>query len=109
MPWAFLGINRNFDAYYDYALGYQSNSFDGVSFYEVSQNSTLFPGKIYLNGNQEWDYLKALGKCTGPGTSIDPYIIRDLVIDGGNRTQSGICGVYRLTANPNPKCPKAPM
>ncbi|MBY8992228.1 MAG: TIR domain-containing protein [Candidatus Lokiarchaeota archaeon] len=90
MPWAFLGINRNFDAYYDYALGYQSNSFDGVSFYEVSQNSTLFPGKIYLNGNQEWDYLKALGKCTGSGTSIDPYIIRDLVIDGGNRSQSGI-------------------
>ncbi len=90
MPWVFLGINRVFDAYYDYALGYQSNSFGRVNLYTVSQNSTLYPGRIYLNGDQEWDYLKTFGKCTGSGTAIDPYIIRDLVINCQNRSQSGI-------------------
>ena len=39
--------------------------------------------KIHLSGNSGWINAKATGICTGSGTSNDPYIIEDLVIDGG--------------------------
>lgn len=40
-------------------------------------------GKIHLIGNSGWSNAKTTGICTGSGTSNDPYIIEDLVIDGG--------------------------
>lgn len=46
-------------------------------------------GKIYINGNSEWLTFKNDGNCTGNGTYSDPYIIEDLVIDGGG-SGSGI-------------------
>ena len=45
-------------------------------------------GKIHIDGNSEWIAFKNAGKCTGEGTYSDPYIIEDLVIDGGG---SGSC------------------
>jgi parallel beta-helix repeat protein len=88
MPWLFCSVPRNFDAYRNYIIGYQSNPMEKVWFYDVSQNSSLFHGKICINGNQEWVYFKNAGKCTGQGTSLDPYIIEDLVIDA---EKSGSC------------------
>ncbi|MFW9971399.1 MAG: hypothetical protein ACFFDF_14490 [Candidatus Odinarchaeota archaeon] len=38
-------------------------------------------GKIHINGNADWVDFKNAGNCTGSGTSSDPYLIEDLVID----------------------------
>ncbi|MHA2036379.1 MAG: right-handed parallel beta-helix repeat-containing protein [Promethearchaeota archaeon] len=40
-------------------------------------------GRISIYINTGWINLKNAGKCTGEGTLIDPYVIRDLEIDGG--------------------------
>jgi parallel beta-helix repeat protein len=42
--------------------------------------------KIHIDNN--WTATKAAGTCTGNGTYSEPYIIEDLVIDGGG---SGSC------------------
>ncbi len=38
-------------------------------------------GKIHIDNN--WSAVEAAGICTGTGTYSDPYVIEDLVIDGG--------------------------
>ncbi|MFX1476984.1 MAG: NosD domain-containing protein [Promethearchaeota archaeon] len=43
-------------------------------------------GKIHIDNN--WTKVEAAGICTGNGTYSDPYVIEDLVIDGGG---SGSC------------------
>ncbi|NVM16982.1 MAG: right-handed parallel beta-helix repeat-containing protein [Candidatus Lokiarchaeota archaeon] len=43
-------------------------------------------GRIHIINN--WSAAKAVGICTGSGTYSEPYIIEDLVIDGGG---SGSC------------------
>jgi parallel beta-helix repeat protein len=43
-------------------------------------------GKIHIDNN--WTAAKAAGICTGNGTYSEPYVIEDLVIDGGG---SGSC------------------
>ena len=43
-------------------------------------------GKIHINNN--WSAAKTAGICTGNGTYSDPYVIEDLVINGGG---SGSC------------------
>ncbi|MFX0000846.1 MAG: nitrous oxide reductase family maturation protein NosD, partial [Candidatus Hermodarchaeota archaeon] len=45
-------------------------------------------GKIHIIDNSVWLDFKNVGKCTGSGTYSDPYVIEDLIIDGGD---SGIC------------------
>ncbi|MFX0187988.1 MAG: NosD domain-containing protein [Candidatus Hodarchaeota archaeon] len=32
-----------------------------------------------------WQWAKSVGICTGSGTENDPYVIKDYIIDGGNR------------------------
>jgi len=46
-------------------------------------------GKIHIDGNSGWAAFKAAGNCTGNGTYSEPYVIEDLVIDGGG--SSGSC------------------
>ena len=41
-------------------------------------------GKIHIDGNSGWQAFKNAGNCTGQGMVSDPYIIEDLIIDGGN-------------------------
>jgi len=55
---------------------------------EVELKTSPVSGKISVNGNSDWINLKNAEKCTGLGTSSDPYIVKDLVIDGGG---SGNC------------------
>jgi len=43
-------------------------------------------GKIYINN---WSSAVEAGICTGSGNFLDPYVIKDLVIDGGG-TGTGI-------------------
>jgi len=42
---------------------------------------SLISGRIYIDNN--WSDAKIAGICTGSGNSSDPYVIEDLVIDGG--------------------------
>jgi len=39
---------------------------------------------IYIDGNFGWFSFKNAGYCTGQGTYSDPYVIEDLIIDGGS-------------------------
>jgi len=41
-------------------------------------------GKIHIDGNSEWLDFKNDGHCTGSGTSSDPYVIKNLIIDAEN-------------------------
>jgi hypothetical protein len=41
-------------------------------------------GKIHINGNSDWLAFKNAGNCSGSGTASDPYVLEDLVIDGGS-------------------------
>jgi len=40
-------------------------------------------GKIHIDGNSGWIDFRNDGNCTGNGTYSEPYIIEDLIIDGG--------------------------
>ena len=51
-------------------------------------NTSQISEKIHINGNTGWIDFKNAGNCTGSGNYSNPYIIKDLVIDGGN---SGSC------------------
>ena len=48
--------------------------------------SSKISGKIHIDNN--WTDTKSAGICTGNGTYSEPYVIKDLVIDGGD---TGIC------------------
>jgi parallel beta-helix repeat protein len=45
-------------------------------------------GRIHIINNSGWVAFKNDGNCTGEGTYSEPYVIEDLVIDGGG---SGSC------------------
>ena len=45
-------------------------------------------GKIHIINNSGWVEFRNAGNCTGSGNYTHPYIIKDLVIDGGD---SGSC------------------
>ena len=66
-----------------YTIKSDDNNFDSecLKFSAVS-------GKIDINGNSGWANAKTAGICTGNGTYSAPYIIEDLIIDGGG---SGSC------------------
>jgi parallel beta-helix repeat protein len=52
----------------------------------INLKLSAISGKIHINNN--WSAAKTAGICTGLGTSSNPYIIEDLIIDGGD---SGSC------------------
>jgi len=87
MPWAFGYVGNYYDAYQSEFTGYPSNPMRKMWLYNVSF-SQYEGGKIHINGNQEWLDFKNAGGCTGQGTYSDPYVIKDLIIDGGG---SGSC------------------
>jgi parallel beta-helix repeat protein len=45
-------------------------------------------GKIHIINNSGWVDFRNAGNCTGSGTYSDPYVIEDLVIDGGSSGNS---------------------
>lgn len=45
-------------------------------------HASLVSGKIHIDNN--WTAAKTAGKCTGSGTSSDPYVIEDLIINAGS-------------------------
>ncbi|MFW9999623.1 MAG: right-handed parallel beta-helix repeat-containing protein [Candidatus Hermodarchaeota archaeon] len=58
------------------------------SSYDIKLKVSKISGKIHINGSSDWIDFQSAGNCTGQGTYSDPYVIEDLVIDGGG---SGDC------------------
>jgi len=91
MPWAFLYTTLDNYAYRSHFLGYQSSPMGGgLRFFGVYQNTSKAPKNINIEGNQEWIYFKNSSRCTGNGTYSEPYVLKDLVIDGRNESVSCI-------------------
>jgi len=59
---------------------------DDISLDNDSLKLAKISGKIHIDNN--WSAAEAAGICTGNGTYSEPYVIEDLVIDGGG---SGSC------------------
>ncbi len=59
---------------------------DDINFDNENLKISALSGKIHIDTN--WTAAKNAGICTGNGTYSEPYVIEDLVIDGG---YSGNC------------------
>jgi len=62
-----------------------------LKFDDKNLNPSIISGPIFINGlspSSNWSVAIDTGICTGNGTYSEPYIIKDLVIDGGG---SGSC------------------
>jgi len=68
------------------SCGKSSEYSDDISLDNDSLKLAKISGKIHIDNN--WSATEAAGICTGNGTYSDPYVIEDLVIDGGG---SGSC------------------
>ena len=67
-------LNDNFYKHLTSSSEFNSN----VDSLKFSQGSF----KIHIVNNSGWVAFKDAGNCTGNGTYSDPYVIKDLVIDG---------------------------
>ena len=61
---------------------------DGSNLDNKNLKLSAISGKIHIINNSGWVDFRNAGNCTGNGTYSDPYVIEDLVIDGGG---SGSC------------------
>ena len=78
-------INESFNSY----AGVSENGTDYSADFTFDQENLKVSGvsgKIHIDNN--WTAAKSAGICTGNGTYSEPYVIEDLVIDGGG---SGSC------------------
>ncbi|MFW9865183.1 MAG: NosD domain-containing protein [Candidatus Thorarchaeota archaeon] len=73
-----LTINSNFT----------SNSINETMSIENELKVSKISGKIHINGTSDWIDFKNAGNCTGQGTYSSPYVIEDLIIDGGGSSSS---------------------
>ena len=53
-----------------------------INFKSLNLKIAKISGKIHIINN--WTETKSTGICNGSGTWKDPYVIKDLIIDGGN-------------------------
>jgi parallel beta-helix repeat protein len=61
------------------------------NFYDRNIQTSKISGKIQIDDidpSSNWSVAKSSGICTGNGTFSEPYVIKDLIIDGEG---SGIC------------------
>ncbi len=70
-------------------LIYYNINIDGEIIYKISSPNNFLKtsevsGKIFINGTSDWIALKNAGNCSGEGTYSDPYVIEDLIINGGS-------------------------
>ncbi|MFX1288416.1 MAG: right-handed parallel beta-helix repeat-containing protein, partial [Promethearchaeota archaeon] len=86
---AILGMTLllNFPFWYslDFCIRADSHSLKASSaFHFKTKNlkASKISGIIYINNN--WTDAKNAGICNGSGIYSDPYLIKDLIIDGGN-------------------------
>lgn len=55
-----------------------------ITFDKEKPKISVVSGKIRIINNSGWVDFRNAGNCTGSGTYSDPYIIKDLEIDGGS-------------------------
>ncbi|GAI92251.1 unnamed protein product, partial [marine sediment metagenome] len=53
-----------------------------INFEILTLKTAKISANIHINSN--WTEAKSAGICNGSGTWNDPYVIKDLIIDGGN-------------------------
>jgi len=82
-----LGIVITFSALIIIDLDSTSGNSDKIYGEDGNLEISAVSGKIHIDNN--WTAAKAAGICTGSGTESDPYVIKDLVIDGGG-SENGI-------------------
>ena len=85
-----LGITLCLSPIINNYLSFNAETSD-INSYNENLKISKVSGPIYIDGNSayyNWSYVKSTGICTGEGTYSDPYVIEDLVIDGGG---SGSC------------------
>ncbi len=73
-----IGASLNFNAG-SYNYGFK-NSVE-FTLDNVNLKASKVSGKIHIDNN--WTAAEAAGICTGNGTYSNPYVIEDLIIDGG--------------------------
>ncbi len=78
-----INTNLNFNAR---NINKSSEYSDDIIFYNDNLKLSKVSGKIHIDNN--WTEAKDAGICTGNGTCSNPYVIKDLVINGGG---SGSC------------------
>ncbi|MHA1212507.1 MAG: ABC transporter substrate-binding protein, partial [Candidatus Heimdallarchaeota archaeon] len=92
-PWAFCYVPLEYVAYRNEISGFQWNSMEKVSFYEVNGTSSdiptppitpITPFVIDDDGYGDYTWAEASNQpwCSGQGTEFDPYLIENIVIDG---------------------------
>ncbi|MFX1327489.1 MAG: NosD domain-containing protein [Promethearchaeota archaeon] len=69
-------------------LNYKYGNSDKINLDNENLKISGESGKIHINGNSGWSNAKTAGIVTGSGNSSDPYVIEDLIINGGG---SGSC------------------
>ncbi|MFX1411115.1 MAG: NosD domain-containing protein [Promethearchaeota archaeon] len=76
---SFVNYNLSLNPEIDKCSEYSKN----VNLYNVDLKISKISDTIYIDGNFGWFNFKNAGYCTGLGTYSDPYVIEDLIIDGG--------------------------
>ncbi|UCC18214.1 MAG: right-handed parallel beta-helix repeat-containing protein [Promethearchaeota archaeon] len=76
-----LGIYIVFSAIININLSLNVENTDQTESNHRNIAISLISGKIHINNN--WSAAESVGICSGGGNSTHPYIIEDLVIDGG--------------------------
>jgi len=66
------------------SLNFNSEYKDDISHYNQNVRFSNVSRKIHIVNNSGWTDFRDDGNCTGSGTYSDPYIIKDLIIDGGS-------------------------
>ncbi|UCC20204.1 MAG: right-handed parallel beta-helix repeat-containing protein [Promethearchaeota archaeon] len=88
----FLGILFSFSPIIPTYFNFKSSEFsDDNSLDNEDLKSSKVSGKIHIddtNPSMNWSVARDMGICTGNGTYSDPYVIEDLIINGGG---SGDC------------------
>ncbi|MHA2051850.1 MAG: right-handed parallel beta-helix repeat-containing protein, partial [Promethearchaeota archaeon] len=79
---------------FSYGIGNKNRSLDYSDDFILKKDNlkvSAVSGRIHIddtNPSYNWSVAKDAGICTGNGTYSEPYIIKDLIIDGGG---SGTC------------------
>jgi len=83
-----LGIVFGLSPIISNGLIFDTGKSEDSNLYNENLKISAVSGKIHIVYNSGWGNAKTAGICTGNGTYSEPYIIEDLVIDGGG---SGSC------------------
>ena len=65
-----------------FSYQFSSERFKGKNFDRDKPTNSVISSMIFIDGNQGWVDFKSAGNCTGQGILSDPYLIKNLIING---------------------------